>query len=254
MRGARWRQGAGRGQEGIIPAYAGSTRLRPRACAHRRDHPRVCGEHACDIESGSKVAGSSPRMRGARLRGRCVRDCRRIIPAYAGSTLGVSSVVLVGCGSSPRMRGALLKMLAVGGDLGIIPAYAGSTVPSPYRQVLSRDHPRVCGEHTEQRGGTETPSGSSPRMRGARGNVISANFERGIIPAYAGSTPSVIAALIAARDHPRVCGEHMTPSDVMPCQTGSSPRMRGALCGAYRRACVAGIIPAYAGSTLRPRT
>ena len=54
----------------------------------------------------------------------------------------------------------------------------------------------------------------------------------GIIPAYAGSTPSIPRYLTACR--------------------GSSPHTRGALDGLLAEAGAAGIIPAYAGSTRTP--
>src|SRR5690606_12526689 len=49
----------------IIPACAGSTRLR-RECASRAgDHPRVRGEHGAVREALAAYPGSSPRARGA---------------------------------------------------------------------------------------------------------------------------------------------------------------------------------------------
>ena len=45
MRGTLARRFATHLATGIIPAYAGNTDLRRRASGHRRDHPRVCGEH-----------------------------------------------------------------------------------------------------------------------------------------------------------------------------------------------------------------
>ena len=80
-----------------------------------------------------QTGGSSPRMRGAQRRRETFADGRRIIPAYAGSTIQVwngkafvedhprvcgehlsSSYNLVPVpGSSPRMRGAHLKILAI---------------------------------------------------------------------------------------------------------------------------------------------
>ena len=70
-----------------------------------------------------------------------------------------------------------------------------------------------------------------------------------IIPAYAGSTGRTCCIACSRRDHPRVCGEHVYKEIAGRVYRGSSPRMRGALeklpAGPY----VAGIIPAYAGST-----
>ena len=44
-RGARLRKDSGRGQTGIIPAYAGSTQVLPQSGSGPRDHPRIRGEH-----------------------------------------------------------------------------------------------------------------------------------------------------------------------------------------------------------------
>ena len=71
--------------------------------------------------------------------------------------------------------------------------------------------------------------GSSPRMRGAprvNGNLA---FKWGIIPAYAGSTPSERMSTPNSWDHPHVCGEHRSTDTDASSKPGSSPRMRGAL-------------------------
>ena len=94
-----------------------------------------------------------------------------------------------------------------------------------------------------------------PRIRGEHAHVVDVLVaDLGIIPAYAGSTPmpSPFASLPTGssphtrgarhgtrsrlrprRDHPRIRGEHPYPS--------------------HHRDCHGGIIPAYAGSTLRLR-
>ena len=152
--------------------------------------------------------GSSPRMRGARLRGRHHRLPGGIIPAYAGSTplrcirketdwdhprvCGEHSTfwtwTAAGSGSSPRMRGAPHKMWFLLLWRGIIPAYAGSTSRYTLKPKLTRDHPRVCGEHEPPHPRGFRRGGSSPRMRGARLQARRARGRVGIIPAYAGST------------------------------------------------------------------
>ena len=127
---------------------------------------------------------------------------------------------------------------AVGeGDLllaGIIPAYAGNTKSCPSPSRRSRDHPRVCGEHSHILGWRDATMGSSPRMRGT--HTLRNEHEQ------------------YHRDHPRVCGEHMVGTGTCSKYWGSSPRMRGTrrLSAAYR--CYLGIIPAYAGNTVFPRT
>ena len=91
---------------------------------------------------------------------------------------------------------------------GIIPAYAGSTAKHYTNKPWQTDHPRVCGEHLPKLFLVAFCVGSSPRMRGALlGRTTEAEVD-GIIPAYAGSTRTILVADDGRRDHPRVCGEH----------------------------------------------
>ena len=65
-------------------------------------------------------------------------------------------------------------------------------------------------------------------------------------------TPTIESANKAkARDHPRVCGEHAADGLAVLEAQGSSPRMRGTRCSVITRNGSTGIIPAYAGNTLR---
>ena len=72
--------------------------------------------------------------------------------------------------------------------MGIIPAYAGSTFGLWISSEISRDHPRVCGEHNFTHSFQIVALGSSPRMRGAQDWKKPIKVQVGIIPAYAGST------------------------------------------------------------------
>ena len=192
-----------------------------------------------------------------------------IIPAYAGSTGRTSGTCgrrrdhprvcgehgrllrgqLYGLGSSPRMRGARFYMLPSNHPPGIIPAYAGSTGRQESTSRRSRDHPRVCGEHTRSPMWTYSSLGSSPRMRGAPARFSRRGAFRRIIPAYAGSTHAQIVESTLCEDHPRVCGEHGQGSHGAHLSKGSSPRMRGEHHLVVEVRGDAGIIPAYAGST-----
>ena len=93
--------------------------------------------------------------------------------------------------------------------------------------------------------------GSSPRMRGARGEGGKGARLLGIIPAYAGSTNLKHLVGLDFGDHPRVCGEHKYKGEFLYKVKGSSPRMRGAQLVELVQEHVFGIIPAYAGSTAR---
>ena len=171
---------------GIIPAYAGNTRLAAWSAGCRGDHPRVCGEHV-----------------------------RNSIVSWCSS------------GSSPRMRGTRVRPTGRRSALGIIPAYAGNTRATAARPQPTRDHPRVCGEHTTMATWFMPLPGSSPRMRGTRGFELGRLALHGIIPAYAGNTTAPCPRPCFRRDHPRVCGEHLRDMRRELGRWGSSPRMRG---------------------------
>ena len=71
----------------------------------------------------------------------------------------------------------------------------------------------------------------------------------GIIPAHAGNTLQICGPGCLAWDHPRACGEHITPNPFANAILGSSPRMRGTLACVPRLKVRTGIIPAHAGNT-----
>ena len=220
---------------GIIPACAGNTnRLAVRRPAWR-DHPRVCGEHALLMILSTGSAGSSPRVRGTRTHETysrwevgiipaCAGNTKRtrpwpaeagIIPACAGNT-GSSLVRWVrSSGSSPRVRGTLPRPVHRADHEGIIPACAGNTIWLRPSRRGSGDHPRVCGEHLYYRSQAHYDRGSSPRVRGTQCAVIHCLVPGGIIPACAGNTRCVRLPSLSPWDHPRVCGEHVTPSEQM---------------------------------------
>ena len=154
-------------------------------------------------------------------------------------------------GSSPRARGALPIVYAAHGAVGIIPACAGSTRDNDLDRTGDKDHPRVRGEHRDDAPQISGDVGSSPRARGAHRLVRGQSIRRGIIPACAGSTPSLASRSARPRDHPRVRGEHTQNRPRCRGPQGSSPRARGALRSHVRPGRRRGIIPACAGSTRR---
>ena len=229
----------------------------------------MCGEHISPIFLCGGVQGSSPHVRGAR--NPAVHSNRQagIIPACAGSTRPPTSNrdggrdhprmcgehctetgrQLWSQGSSPHVRGALAKLFTDALNGGIIPACAGSTRTVVMPMMRSRDHPRMCGEHTSMIGFAAMTAGSSPHVRGALEEGLFVVRGLGIIPACAGSTVAVIGARAAARDHPRMCGEHISDFALEISSAGSSPHVRGARSPARALTSSPGIIPACAGST-----
>ena len=189
MRGTPDLRPSGRTRTGIIPAYAGNTLPVANLPRRVRDHPRVCGEHARFFTHMSMISGSSPRMRGTLEDFPAHRPCDGIIPAYAGNTRSAprnrkpswDHPRVCGehrrmkrnpfeiAGSSPRMRGTLRSSSRSVRAIGIIPAYAGNTRAWLVSRLLTRDHPRVCGEHVDEAIVHSLSKGSSPRMRGTPG-------------------------------------------------------------------------------------
>ena len=168
----------------------------------------MCGEHWSQCRVCAPVEGSSPHVRGALVSSFIKTIQCGIIPACAGSTLGMgnwcrfrwdhprmcgehkSMAFCVGTlrGSSPHVRGARRDMDPVQPAAGIIPACAGSTTGSPGRAHSRRDHPRMCGEHFNCEEVALMRVGSSPHVRGAHLDRRLPRRESGIIPACAGST------------------------------------------------------------------
>ena len=233
------------------------------------DHPRVCGELCPNGRQREHPAGSSPRVRGTRCRSAAREADRRIIPACAGNSPSDSShmshaadhprvcgelggkgrMTLSSLGSSPRVRGTLYRTMLRTPAARIIPACAGNSLASSHHRPKAPDHPRVCGELGPAVTHWPIGSGSSPRVRGTPlGRPVERWCNR-IIPACAGNSSTVGVSIVAATDHPRVCGELLSTGFAEMDNAGSSPRVRGTL---RHVPCLAGrdrIIPACAGNS-----
>ena len=149
----------------IIPAHAGQTTNDVTFASRDTDHPRACGANGAGGQGQGRERGSSPRMRGKRVRPARERRAGRIIPAHAGQTRWGWPVVgawsdhpracganladgfrpVVDAGSSPRMRGKLIDVAAMDGEVRIIPAHAGQTGFGVGAIIFHPDHPRACG-------------------------------------------------------------------------------------------------------------
>ena len=152
-------------------------------------------------------------------------------------------------GSSPHVRGTPSRLSLSAPSRGIIPACAGNTYTHLSKQVIDRDHPRMCGEHSSGGYSSLASRGSSPHVRGTPDAAFQVYKTAGIIPACAGNTRREINKPCHTRDHPRMCGEHMSDEIVKFSNQGSSPHVRGTL---FRKRALrgpTGIIPACAGNT-----
>ena len=146
-------------------------------------------------------------MRGKVPMSQVYEDMRGITPAYAGKSL--TAVLLIHGGRDhPRLCGEKACMCAIGGVTagspppmrgkawvrgtsnnrkGITPAYAGKSRGRSRFRLLSKDHPRLCGEKA---------SHHTACVHAAR-----------ITPAYAGKSFFSMHRHYKCQDHPRLCGE-----------------------------------------------
>ena len=213
---------------GIIPAYAGSTSV----CLTKRidswDHPRIRGEHKESATRSRNTVGSSPHTRGARAGTRRTPANPGDHPRIRGEHGLLRVVQDRHHGSSPHTRGAPPQQQGSSAGTRNIPAYAGSTWIRSRSGSASGDHPRIRGEHLQCFLHLPEPGGSSPHTRGARFPGVAGDQERGIIPAYAGSTCEDGPRAAYLADHPRIRGEHPLEIDSLSTEKGSSPHTRGA--------------------------
>ena len=129
----------------------------------------------------------------------------------------------------------------------ITPACAGKRTGAFHYPVVSRDHPRVCGEKRCSIWQILNCIGSPPRVRGKvvpSGNICTVS---GITPACAGKSFSCFKSNTFKWDHPRVCGEKAAGIKPIKSGEGSPPRVRGKVPLNLSNACHLGITPACAG-------
>ena len=192
----------------IIPARAGPTGPNRRPEHRNQDHPRSCGANRASSSPRVQIRGSSPLVRGQRRYSELPHIRWRIIPARAGPTPLPSSACLCGAdhprscgannacmngpafssGSSPLVRGQLRHASPLHVRARIIPARAGPTGWGEKKLGAGSDHPRSCGANSisiEHQGGLD---GSSPLVRGQRGELQNPVRLLRIIPARAGPT------------------------------------------------------------------
>ena len=96
-------------------------------------------------------------------------------------------------------------------------------------------------------------SGSSPLTRGKPGLLLHSRRGCGLIPAHAGKTQIVRAAVQGARAHPRSRGENPDNDPAGMCSDGSSPLTRGKLPDVGGPHTGGRLIPAHAGKTCSTR-
>ena len=107
----------------------------------------------------------------------------------------------------------------------------------------------MCGEKHQSRREGYGDKGSPPRVRGKESGDVLTLPEGRITPACAGKRRTTEGEMYATKDHPRVCGEKVTPKMLTPSLMGSPPRVRGKGGRMYFYAIALRITPACAGKS-----
>ena len=236
----------------------------------RKAHPRSRGENPALAARPATRRGSSPLTRGKRHRTAPQRGRRRLIPAHAGKTPGITEMATtykahprsrgeneagggecrVVAGSSPLTRGKPRRSGRCTCAHRLIPAHAGKTVEEIKGGKKISAHPRSRGENRGDNLLLWRAAGSSPLTRGKRHHAHEVGQSGRLIPAHAGKTRRTPPWGGQGRAHPRSRGENgaVAVGPIFP--HGSSPLTRGKRGWRRKGLDVRRLIPAHAGKTL----
>ena len=246
-RGKRCRGGGRCGVARLIPAHAGKTFHHAERICPSKAHPRSRGENGRCICWRRGRDGSSPLTRGKPGVEIGDHSAHRLIPAHAGKTLVLVSVVRCWtahprsrgenykadcttcalCGSSPLTRGKLVRTPCTFASRRLIPAHAGKTSNNAVWAEEVEAHPRSRGENGADALALVRNEGSSPLTRGKpSGELATVRIVR-LIPAHAGKTDRPVNCMSVTPAHPRSRGENCACSQASMKRRGSSPLTRG---------------------------
>ena len=234
---------------GAIPACAGEPAPGRHHGRRRGGDPRVRGGAYMTLQTGSTVAGRSPRARGSLVRRADPPERAGAIPACAGEpqttrfwsqrawgdprvrggAILLLPVPTSATGRSPRARGSRPRPRPGPLRLRAIPACAGEPRRSRTTSPSSRGDPRVRGGAVIHREGERLTQGRSPRARGSPRRAVRQGPGGGAIPACAGEPAALGPVPTRPRGDPRVRGGASTVSASSPSVRGRSPRARGSL-------------------------
>ena len=188
-------------------------------------------------------------MRGRHVHNKHEQFHAGLIPAGAGADVGIDQIITSDIGSSPRVRGRPNFSSASYFCFGLISAGAGQTACYQREFAGYRAHPRGCGADRSTSPTSWKPIGSSPRVRGRRGEVGVDVVHVGLIPAGAGQTSNKWVTFDARTAHPRGCGADIGDIKRRWPDVGSSPRVRGRRRSDQAVDATGRLIPAGAGQT-----
>ena len=131
-------------------------------------------------------------------------DQPRTCGEYCPATFALPQAI----GSAPHMRGIPASTPRTTFAGGISPAHAGNTFVSHLSLLVFGDQPRTCGEYAAAAQADSWAQGSAPHMRGILIRDVRYSAGRGISPAHAGNTFTLVLFVSMGLDQPRTCGEY----------------------------------------------
>ena len=132
---------------GLIPAWAGKTRLGTLTTSRSRAHPRVGGENYLSLPFFTLFTWLIPAWAGKTLGRASAPSSEPAHPRVGGENAHGHGRRHRRRGSSPRGRGKPHGARLAPGVSGLIPAWAGKTCKSNPYVLGVRAHPRVGGEN-----------------------------------------------------------------------------------------------------------
>ncbi len=168
-----------------------------------------------------------------------------------GDHLAAPAGLWAGAGPPPRARGPPGRGGTAAAHAGTTPACAGTTLFHASTSALTRDHPRVRGDHGNWQCNQCSRWGPPPRARGPLREGSWRQATPGTTPACAGTTVRASPHHLTAWDHPRVRGDHNSSAIHCTHQGGPPPRARGPRWAGPPMWPHAGTTPACAGTTIR---
>ena len=190
----------------FTPAYAGNTRTATTTAAPCPVHPRHAGYTAQGARS-ARNASVHPRACGE----------------HKLSELRLGAAARL----PPRMRGTRYPTYDDASRRPFTPTHAGKTHRTGTHCLGCIVHPLPCGEHGSLLEFIDTLDRSLPRTRGTRLRMRFKCISHPFTPAYAGNTMAARCRNTRSAVHPRVCGEHGSPTFLVSARYRSPPRMRG---------------------------
>ena len=148
-------------------------------------------------------------------------------PHACGDKVSTTRLSVARAGSSPRVWGQGQVASLLTKVYRIIPTRVGTSCLHLSCLLHWRDHPHACGDKIYGASVLSTVIGSSPRVWGQVGTLLSALVLLGIIPTRVGTRCWWEVLSNTGKDHPHACGDKKVTVSRLNTKTGSSPRVWG---------------------------